>query len=382
MSSESTRKRFFLILVSLSVLLLAALIRPLASALLIAAVLAGVLWPVHRRLTRLLRGRGQLSAGLLVTATVLALVGPIAGFVAFAVDEAITGVAFVNETLRDQGIDGLIERAPGPLRGLLEEGLETARKHASGDLRKSLQDRANQEASKVAAALGGALAATWSIVFDTTMMLIALFFLLVQGPELVAWLDRVLPLRPGQTQQLLQEFKKTSYAVVVSTAVTAAVQALAALVGYLIARVPHPIFFAGLTFFGALIPAIGAAGFALLAAGILLLTGHPYLALFLAIWAVTVVALVDNVVKPLLLRGGMNMPGAVVFFALIGGLGAFGPIGLVLGPLTVAFFVALLRMYQHEHDQSSVVVPATGSAAATQNAARLPAADQGRREAG
>ena len=244
----------------------------------------------------------------------------------------------------------------------------TVREHASDDLRKTIQDRANQGASKVAAALGGALAATWSVVFDTIMMLIALFFFLVQGQELVAWLDRVLPLRPGQTQELLQEFKRTSYAVVVSTMVTAAVQALAALIGYLIARVPHPIFFAGLTFFGALIPAIGAAGFALLAAGILLLTGHPYMALFLAIWAVTVVALVDNVVKPILLRGGMNMPGAVVFFALIGGLGAFGPIGLVLGPLTIAFFVALLRMYQTEHAPKVIMPDGVSSTTAQQTA--------------
>jgi predicted PurR-regulated permease PerM len=70
--------------------------------------------------------------------------------------------------------------------------------------------------------------------------------------------------------------------------------------------------------------------------------------LFLAIWAVTAVALVDNVIKPLLLRGGMDMPGAIVFFSLIGGLTAFGPIGLVLGPMTIAFFVALLRMHQRE----------------------------------
>jgi predicted PurR-regulated permease PerM len=379
MSSEVTRKRFFLVLLTLSVLLVAALIRPLANALLLAAVLAGVLWPVQRRLTRWLRGRRQLAACILIGATLLSLVGPITGFVAFAVDEAVTGVAFVNQTLRNQGLDGLVERAPMPMQKLLRDGLETARKHASDDLRKTIQERANQGASRLAAALGGALAATWSIVFDTTMMLIALFFLLVQGRELVAWLDRVLPLRPGQTQELLQEFKQTSYAVVVSTAVTAAVQALAALIGYLIARVPHPIFFAGLTFFGALIPAIGAAGLALLAAGILLLTGHPYFALFLAIWAVTVVALVDNVVKPILLRGGMNMPGAVVFFALIGGLGAFGPIGLVLGPLTVAFFVALLRMYQHEHDPKLVMTDAESNTAA-QNAVRLSTPDQGRRE--
>ena len=350
MTSDATRRRFFVILLLVSVLLLALIVQPLAYALLLAAVLAGVFWPIQRWLTLKFRGRPQLAAGLLVLATVLALVGPVAGFVAFAVDEAVTGVAFVNDTLRDQGLDGLVESAPAPIRGLLTDALAALRKHASSDVRKQLQEQANDQASKVASALGGALAATWRVVFNSTMMLIALFFLLVQGTEFVAWLDRILPLGPGQTHELLNEFKRTSYAVVVSTLVTAAVQALVALVGYLIARVPHPIFFAGLTFFGALVPAIGAAGFALAAAGLLVLTGHPYLALFLAIWAVTAVALVDNVVKPLLLRGGMNMPGAVVFFALIGGLGAFGPIGLVLGPMIVAFFVALMRMYQRDRD--------------------------------
>jgi predicted PurR-regulated permease PerM len=158
----------------------------------------------------------------------------------------------------------------------------------------------------------------------------------------------VLPLGKGQTRELLTEFKKVSYAVVVATLVTAAAQAAAALIGFLIAQVPHPIFFATITFFGAFIPAIGAATFSLLAALILLVTGHPYFALFLAIWSVTVVALIDNVVKPIVVRGGMNMPGAVVFFSLIGGLGAFGPIGLMLGPLTIAFFVALLRIYRRD----------------------------------
>jgi len=351
MNPETTRRRFFFALLLVAICLMAVLVRPLASALILASVLAGVLWPVQRRFTRVLRGRRQLCAGLLVALTVVSLVGPVAGFLAFAIDESVTGVAFVSATLREQGPAGLVERLPAPIQDLARDATETLRKYSTGDARKTLQEKANEQASKLAAALGGALAATWTFTFNTVMMLIALFFLLVQGSELVMWLDRVLPLGPGQTQELLQEFRKTSYAIVVSTAATAAAQAATAMIGYLIARVPHPLFFAGLTFFGALIPAVGAAGFVLLAAGLMFLTGHPYLALFLAIWGVTVVALVDNVVKPLLLRGGMDMPGAVVFFALIGGLGAFGPMGLVLGPLTVAFFLALLRMYQRERAQ-------------------------------
>jgi len=136
--------------------------------------------------------------------------------------------------------------------------------------------------------------------------------------------------------------------VIVSTVITAAVQALAALIGYVIARVPHPVFFAGLTFLVAFIPAVGAASVCVVAAALIFATGHPYMALFLALWGFLVVGLVDNVVKPLLVRSGMEMRGAVVFFALIGGLGAFGTVGLLIGPLAVAFFLALLRMYQRD----------------------------------
>ena len=211
-----------------------------------------------------------------------------------------------------------------------------------------MQERLSAQGGKAAAAVGAALSATGSLVFQAAMMLIALYFMLVQGGELVAWLDGLSPLKPGQTRELLSEFKKVSFAVIMSTVITAAVQAVAALVGYLIAKVPHPILFAGVTFFAALIPAIGAGAVCLVAALLLYVTGHPYMAIFLASWGLIVVGLVDNMVKPLLIKAGMEMRGAVVFFALVGGLGAFGTVGLLLGPLVVAFFLALLRMYQRD----------------------------------
>jgi predicted PurR-regulated permease PerM len=127
------------------------------------------------------------------------------------------------------------------------------------------------------------------------------------------------------------------------------VQTLAALAGYLIAGVPKAVFFTGLTFFFALIPAIGAATVCLAAALVLLATGHPYMAGFLAVWGLVVVGLVDNVVKPFLIKGDVEMHGAVVFFALIGGIAAFGMIGLLVGPLAVAMLLALLRMYRRDY---------------------------------
>jgi predicted PurR-regulated permease PerM len=340
---ELAARRFLFALLIASLALVAYVAWPLATALLLAAVLAVVLAPLQRRLTRWLRGRRGLAAGILVLAVLFLLVGPLLGLTAFLVKEAADGARFVVDTVRSEGVSGLIEYLPGPFAGYAHEALERL-----GDIGAFVQKQVTEQGARAASAVAAVLVATGSLVFDLAMMLIALFFLLVSGRELVAWVDSVSPLRPGQTRELLDEFKKVAYAVIVATVATAAVQAVVAFVGYLIAKVPHPVFFGTVTFFVALIPAIGAAGVCLFAALILLAIGHPYMAVFLAAWGLVVVGLIDNVVKPYLIKGELEMGGAVVFFALIGGIGAFGMVGLLIGPLAVATFLTLLRMYRRD----------------------------------
>ena len=117
----------------------------------------------------------------------------------------------------------------------------------------------------------------------------------MDGDDLVEWLSQVAPLQKGQTRQLLSDFRRVSVTVMVSSVATAAVQALAALVGYLLARLPHAFFFAVVTFVVGLVPAVGAGAVGLTAAAFLFLGGHPRAALFLALWAVLVVGLADNI---------------------------------------------------------------------------------------
>jgi predicted PurR-regulated permease PerM len=338
MDSELTARRFFVFLLIISTLCVVLLIAPIAKPLLMAAVLANVLWRVHRKLAAGLHHRPSLAAGLLVFGVVILMVGPLAGLSAFVVNEAEAGVKFVTGIADSTRASEWIERLPEPFRESAQDALE----------------RVPRATATAVAAAWAALTATGYLVFNTVLMLIALFFLLIQGDALVHWLDHTLPLRRGQTRELLAEFRNVSYTIVASTVITAAIQSAVALVGYFIAHVPHPVFFCALTFFFAVIPGIGASGVCVVAALILLAMGHPYMATFLAIWGVFVVGLVDNVVKPLLVRGGMQMPGAVVFFALLGGLAAFGGIGLVLGPLLVSLLVTLLRMFKRDFAAPSV----------------------------
>ncbi len=347
MSSEQTSTRVFAALVILSVLLVGVIIYPFAEAIFLACVLAAVFSPLQERLSRRFRGRRALAAGVLTTLVILLLLVPASGFAAYLAAEFARWVQFVTETFQSEGVTGLVDTLPQPLRGLAER-FASAFPALQEQSQQRLQQQLGAQGTKAAAAVGGVVAATGSAIVQLVMMLIALFFLLLDGRGLVRWLEKVSPLQRGAMTEILIEFRNVSQAVVVSSLATAGVQTLAAFAGYLIAGVPQPVIFAVITFILAFIPTVGAGGVVFAAALLQFLTGHPWAALFLVIWGTLVVGLVDNALKPFLIKRGMELHGAVVFFALLGGLAIFGAIGLIAGPLIVAFFLTLLRI--HERD--------------------------------
>jgi predicted PurR-regulated permease PerM len=332
-----------LVLTIIALALLALIIQPFAAALFIAAVIAGAISPWYERLAARLKGRRQVAAGLTSAGILLIVVLPLASISVVLANEVAAGANYVRNTLRSEGVQGLVNDLPRPLRALAQKVMSRLPQD-QGDL----QDLTQKQSGRAAAAVGGVLSATWDVVIQLVMMLIAFFFFLVDGPQLVDWFEDVMPLGRGQTRRLLAEFRQVSVAVIVSSVATAAIQAAVALVGYLIARVPNPFFFTIVTLIVALVPAVGAGSVVLAAAVIMYLGGHSYAAVFLVLWGILAVGLIDNVVKPFLIRGGIELHGAVVFFALLGGLAYFGPVGLVAGPLVVSFFLAVIRMWDRD----------------------------------
>ena len=334
-------------------MLVAAVIAPLLRELLLAVVLASALRPVQVWLTNRVRGRRGLAAAIVTLLVVVIALGPLAALVALLVRDGAQGVQYLLDTVHSQRVADIV--------GWLPESARNAVLDAIKDLPRNLGEVAGEVGTKsqaATAAVTASLVATGSFVFHSVLMLIAFFFTLARADEMVTWLDNVSPLPSGQTRELLATSKKVSFSIVVSAVATAAVQAIAALAGFYIARVPAPIFFGAVTFLAAFIPAIGAAVVSLVAALLLYVTGHSYMAIFLCAWGLLVVGLVDNVIKPLLIRRGMEIHGAVVFFALVGGLATFGAIGLLVGPLAFSMFLSLLRIYHRDFSPQKLGVPA------------------------
>jgi len=352
---SSTRRSFWttLVLTVLATYLLSRVIRPFAPALFVAAVLAGAVSPIYERLARKMGGRRMLASGVATLTVLLVVILPLVWLAVVLGQEVADGASYVRRTLRSEGVGGLVADLPAPMRSAAEKVLERLPQDSE-----ELTQVAGEQGGRAASAVGGFVSATWSVVVQMVMMLIAFFFLLVDGPRLVKWAVDVLPLRHTQSLALLTDFRKVTVAVLVSSIATSAIQAAVAFVGYLLAKVPNPMFFGFVTFLVGLVPAVGAGAVTLGAALIVYLSGRPGAALFLAIWGVVFVGLADNVVKPYLIRGGIELHGAVVFFSLVGGLAYFGPVGLLAGPLIVSFFMAVVRMWKAElGDRRAAVRP-------------------------
>lgn len=335
---------FFLALGIAATGLLVFVMFPLISELLLAAMLASTLWPLQQWLSRRLRGHRAVAAVLLTIAVVVLLLGPMATLVTFLIRDGSDALRFMSKTMSSEVAAEHMSWVPRNVRETVTEAFSSLPSNLEEAL--ALAGAYREEAV-------AAVAATGSILFHGTLMLIAFLFLLIRGNELVDWLVSRSPLGRDQTRELLTTFKKVSFAAIVAATVTAAAQAIAALIGFYIARVPGPIFFAVVTFFLAFIPSIGAAAGTLIAALLLVATGHPYMAMFLSLWGILVVGIVDNLIKPLLVRRGMEIHGVIVFFSLLGGLAAFGPIGLLVGPLVVSFFLAVVRIYHRDFAPAS-----------------------------
>jgi predicted PurR-regulated permease PerM len=343
-------RHFFLLLLATAFVALCFLVKPLAPVLLFAAVLASSLTPLYNKLTARMGNHRQASAIVFVLVFFIVVLAPILAAVASAVNDAVTVSQSVSEQLEKDGINAIILRLPPVLQErVLALDLDTV----------ALREKVGEASGKVLTATGMFLKATGDAIFALVMLLIALIVFLTDGPRIVQWLDDVMPLERGQTHEIFREFRKISTSVIVGNFGTSAIQSLVALAGYFIAGAPSPLVLGIITFLMSFVPAVGGAGVCLLVGGGLLLAGKTGMGIFLCIWAIAVVGIVDNVVKPKLVKRGVRLHGALVFFAIIAGIAAFGASGLLLGPLIVTFALTLIRIYKR--DFKADVSPGNGN---------------------
>ncbi len=335
-------RTFALLTLALLAYLLFQILQPFLAPIAWALFIAFLVYPLHRWLSKKLRGRAGWSAALLTAATVLLLLGPLAGlgaaFAAQAAELLRYAQDFAIEHRPEQASDLATIPLVGPAILWLQDsvGLSLAQIQAWAveGARTVLRTLASLGQKAVLGALG--------TVVGFVLMTFILFFAIRDGRAMFAMLRELIPMSVGDRARLFTHLASVTRAMVFGTGVTALVQGALIAIGFAIVGLPSPIVFGVLAALLALVPMAGTPVVWVPAVLVLAAQERWYAAIFLLIWG-GLVATIDNVLRPMLVSGRAQVGTLTVFIGVLGGVSAFGPIGVILGPLVLALIIALIR---------------------------------------
>jgi predicted PurR-regulated permease PerM len=339
--------RLFLLALTLAALYLCyVVLRPYAAPLLLAVIVAVVFYPLHRRLQHRFRNPNSsallsTAAALLVTVVPLVLLG-------FAISNELTGLyQSLSAKSAEQG--GIVLYI---LHGVDQATAWIARHFPVPAINlRAVAARRIEEASSSLVSLGAGLVGNvFVFLADGVIAFLVLFFLFRDGSSGLAYLSRLLPLSQERTAELWDRISSTLVANVYGGLAVGAVQGTLTAIAFWVLGLGSPILWGVVTGLFSFVPVVGSAAVWAPAGVALLFTGHFIKGIVLLAWGALVVGLADNLVRPWVISGRTSLPAVYVLLSLLGGVQAFGILGLFLGPVILSVTAALLEMLQEERE--------------------------------
>jgi predicted PurR-regulated permease PerM len=319
-----------IILAGLGVLLCVVVATPFLPALTWALSLAVVAHPAYVWIARRVKHR-TLAAALAVALIAVGLVGPTVLIVQQTIRQVTEGFTAFEEQVKS-----------GEFQQRLEQNPKVARlanwARANFDSERAFQEVGESVQRK----LGGWLKGTVFAIAQAFIALFVLFFLFRDHDQAVRALRWIMPLSKREADDVMERVGAMVYATIYGTFVVAAVQGVLGGLMFWILGLPTPLLWGVVMALVSLVPTLGAFVVWLPAAVVMAAQGEWVKAAVLGGWGIAVVGSIDNVLHPVLVGQKMRMHTVPVFIATVGGLFVFGAAGLVLGPVTFAFTLALL----------------------------------------
>jgi predicted PurR-regulated permease PerM len=321
-------------------------LRPFVVPLIWGGILAYVSWPLQQRIVRAVRGRNGLAALLTTLLVTLAIVVPLVWLILMVRVEAVSAYAKVQTFLASK------PSLPPALRDLPWIGAwaQDMLEQLSADptaMREQLVMTLEQSSIEMSKLIGG-VGRNFAKLFFAVL---SMFFLLRDGPRLVREARAILEGILGpRVHDYLDAIGATTQAVVYALILGAIAQGTVAGIGYFFAGVEAPVLMGAITVLIALIPFGAPLVWGSLALW-MLVNGHLGHGIFLMVWGLLIVSWVDNLVRPMVISNATRMPFLLVVFGVLGGVLAFGLVGLFIGPVLLAVSLAIWREWLEEHQQ-------------------------------
>ncbi|HEY7368279.1 MAG TPA: AI-2E family transporter [Thermoanaerobaculia bacterium] len=346
-TSRFASRVFALASIAVILYLLAKILRPFLGPLVWSALIAFVLYPLYKRLRNRWPKRKDLPALVMTVGVALGLILPVIALLAVFAGQAADLVSRVGEMARTYSIRRPedVVRLPflSNLIGWISAHSTVTTEEIQGWLVRASQGLLSGTVENITGLFRGIL----GFVVDIGLTLFILYFFFRDGATVASRGVLLLPLDEERRESLLNHLSSVTRAVVYGTLLTALAQGALVGIGWAIVGLPSAIVFGVVACITSLLPVVGTA--LVWVPGVLVLIAQRRFgaAIFLALWALLIVGLADNVLRPLLISGKAEIATLPVFLGVVGGLTAFGVIGVFLGPLVIALALALIN-FAHE----------------------------------
>ncbi len=333
----------FFTLIALVVLWTAArIVWPFLSAILVGAILVTLTFPTYQRVRARMRGRSSLAAVTMLIAITLVLVIPLF-FLALMLVQQANGLMQKMQSGEAQIVMSRLD--PSQRLEVLRRyipGFDPASVSPQRLILPIVRELPGWVARHGAAVVGGVA----GLVLGLGLVLLAMYYFYTEGETIVAELSSLSPLPERYDREFAQQFKSVIDATFRGHMLTSLAQGVATTIGLVIANVPAPLFWGAVSTVMSLVPMIGSAAIWVPAVIYLFVSGETGHAIFLTIWGAVVVSLIDNVVRTWAMKGKSELPAVPLLFSVIGGMEAFGVIGLVIGPLVFSLLMSIIDIYK------------------------------------
>ncbi len=362
---QRTQDRAFYVVLAISTLTVVALFWPYIDVLVFATVTASVASPVQekllaaiRRAPRIARVLDLLGGASLWSALAVALLLALVVFIPLTlvalqfVAEAIHLVDRAAEWVASGRLDVMLqdlrsalrpESLPPWLAPYLPQDVDLFESLAA-----PLRTGLTGSLGVLSNTLPGLLGSLASGLIDGTLYVLAVITMLAEGPAIMKFLYRLSPLDDDYERRLAGVFREFSVNMVVGSLATAFAQGVVATLGFWWVGLPRPVFFGVLTAVASFVPVVGTA--VVVAPIVAYVAGEHGVGtgLGLLVYALVVIGSIDNVLRPLFMRGSSAIHPLLIFLAVFGGMAWMGITGVLVGPVLVAFFLALTRIRDEE----------------------------------
>ena len=342
--SKATQDRWFYGALTLSVVAVGALFLPYLDALLFAATTVVVTWPVYTRVLDHCNGRQVLASGI----TSVLLLGLV------LVPMTILGLWFVQQAL-DLTQQGVRFVSSGEARAMLDEWLTVVEvlglelDDPREPVMNALQDAVFTIGQTITTMLPGLVGSFVDTAVDAAVYIFAVITLYIEGPQVARAFMQLSPMNDSYEERLFYVFREFSNNLVIGSLATAAIQGAVAGLGFWLVGVNQVVFFSILTAVMSFFPVFGTA---IVWAPLVLYVGATAgtgPAVLLAAWSIGLTGTVDNLVRPMFLRGQSDIHPLLIFLAVLGGITWMGFPGALVGPVVVAAFLALFTIYREDY---------------------------------